>query len=505
MKERTRSIEVEANRESDSVELPKKSPNKGTPVAAEEMEGRTLAKRSAGEEATIRMQSRDKVSFGLEGVRRRARKDKTCCFTSLLHHITPGLLRQSFYELNRKAVPGIDGVTWQDYEKQLEERLPNLHAEIHKGSYRAKPVLRTYIPKADGQQRPLGVTAIEDKLVQQAVVNVLTPIYETAFYGFSYGYRPERSPHRALDALATGILTRPINWILDVDLQNFFDSIPHDTLLELIRKRVGDKRVLRLVSKWLKTGYSEDGKIMRQTAGTPQGSVISPLLANIYLHYALDEWVENERRSHPDGEVIIVRYADDVVLGFQYKTEAERYLEALKERLGTYSLTLHPRKTRLIEFGRYAAERRKKRGEGKPESFDFLGFTHLCSRTRKGGYFLKRKTKSKGQRKTLQDIKASLRKQMHTPLHQTGTWLRRVVQGHGNYFGVPGNSQSLKSFRDQVVKAWYRSLRRRSQKGGAMTWERFRPIVDIYIPHLRICHEFPEVRFAITQGRSRMR
>ena len=232
---------------------------------------------------------------------------------------------------------------------------------------------------------------------------------------------------------------------------------------------------------------------------------MTPLLANIYLHYALDEWVEKERRSHSDGEVIIVRYADDVVLGFQYKTEAERYHEALKERLGTYSLTLHPRKTRLIEFGRYAAERRKKRGEGKPESFDFLGFTHLCSKTRKGGYFLKRKTKSKGQRKTLQDIKASLRKQMHAPLHQAGTWLRRVVQGHGNYFGVPGNSQSLKSFRDQVVKAWYRSLRRRSQKGRAMTWQRFRPIVDAYIPYLRICHEFPEVRFANTQGRSRMR
>ena len=311
MKERTRRIDAEANRESDSVIVPEKQPNKETPVSTEVVEGRTLAKRSAGEEATSRIQSREQVSFRLEGVRRRAKKDKTCCFTALLHHITPELLRQSFYELNRKAAPGIDGERWQDYEKQLEERLPKLHAEIHKGSYRAKPVLRTYIPKADGQKRPLGVTAIEDKLVQQAVVNVLTPIYETEFYGFSYGYRPERSPHRALDALSTGILTRRINWILDADLQGFFDSIPHEPLLELIRKRVGDKRVLRLISKWLKTGYSEDGSITRQTVGTPQGSVISPLLANIYLHYALDEWVENERRSHPDGEVIIVRFADD--------------------------------------------------------------------------------------------------------------------------------------------------------------------------------------------------
>ncbi|NTW84424.1 MAG: group II intron reverse transcriptase/maturase, partial [Chlorobiaceae bacterium] len=302
--------------------------NKGTPVPAEAVEERTLAKRNAGEEATNRIQSREMVSFGLEGVRTRARTDKTCCFTALLHHITPELLRQSFYELNRKAKPGIDGVTWQDYEKQLEERLPILHTEIHKGSYRAKPVLRTYIPKADGQKSPLGITAIEDKLVQQAVVNVLTPIYETEFYGFSYGYRPGRSQHGALDALATAILKRRINWILDADLQGFFDSIPHEPLLEFIRKRVGDKRVLRLISKWLKTGYSEDGRIYRQTVVTPQGSVISPLLANIYLHYALDEWVENERRTRPNGEVIMVRYADDMVLGFQYKEEAERYHEA---------------------------------------------------------------------------------------------------------------------------------------------------------------------------------
>ena len=471
MKERTRRIDAEANRESDSVERPKKSPNKGTPVAAEEMEGRTLAKRSAGEEATIRTQSRAKVSFGLEGVRTRAKTDKTCCFTALLHHITPELLRQSFYELNRKAMPGIDGVTWQNYEKQLEERLPKLHTEIHKDSYRAKPVLRTYIPKADGQKRPLGVTAIEDKLVQQAIVNVLTPVYETEFYGFSYGYRPGRSQHGALDALATAILIKRINWILDADLQGFFDSIPHEPLLEFIRKRVGDKRVLRLISKWLKTGYSEDGKVIRQTVGTPQGSVISPLLANIYLHYVLDEWVENERRTRPNGEVIIVRYADDMVQGFQHKQEAERYLTALREQLSGYGLTLHPEKTRLKEFGRYAAERRKKSGEGKPESFDFLGFTHLCSKNRKGGYFLKRKTVSKRLRQTIREIKEALRKKMHDPVEQTGDWLKSVVQGYGLYFGVPGNIKALKSFRDLVAKAWYRSLRRRSQKGTAMAWQ----------------------------------
>ena len=505
MKERTRRIDAEANRESDGVIVPQKQPNRGTPVSTEAVEGRTPAKRNAGEEATSRIQSRDKVSYGLEGVRRRAETDKTCCFTALLHHITPELLRQSFYELNRKAASGIDKMTWRDYEKQLEERLPKLHTEIHKGSYRAKPVLRTYIPKADGKQRPLGVTAIEDKLVQQAIVNVLTPIYETEFYGFSYGYRPGRSQHGALDALATAILTKRINWILDADLQGFFDSIPHESLLEIMRKRVGDKRVLRLISKWLKTGYSEDGKVIRQTVGTPQGSVISPLLANIYLHYVLDEWVEKERRSRPDGEVIIVRYADDMVLGFQHKEEAERYLTALREQLSGYGLTLHPEKTRLKEFGRYAAERRKKRGEGKPESFDFLGFTHLCSKNRKGDYFLKRKTVSKRLRQTIRETKESLRKKMHDPLEQTGDWLRSVVQGYGLYFGVPGNIKALKSFRDLVAKAWYRSLRRRSQKGTAMTWQRFIPIVDAYLPRLRICHDFPEVRFASTQGKSRMR
>ena len=505
MKERTRRIDAEANRESDGVIVPEKQPNRETPVSTEAVEGRTPAKRNVGEKATNRIQSRNMVSFGLEGVRTRAKTDKTCCFTALLHLITPEMLRQSFYELNRKAAPGIDGVTWQVYEEQLEERLPNLHTEIHKGSYRAKPVLRTYIPKANGQQRPLGKTAIEDKLVQQAVVNVLTVIYETEFYGFSYGYRPGRSQHGALDALATAILTRRINWILDADLQGFFDSIPHERLLEFIRKRVGDKRILRLISKWLKTGYSEDGRIYRQTVGTPQGSVISPLLANIYLHYALDEWVENERRTRPNGEVIIVRYADDLVLGFQYKEEAERYHAALKEQLSGYGLTLHPEKTRLKEFGRYAAERRKKRGEGKPEGFDFLGFTHLCSKNRKGGYFLKRKTISKRLRQTIREIKEALRIRMHAPIAQTGNWLKSVLQGYGQYFGVPGNIKALKSFRDLVAKAWHWSLRRRSQKGTAMNWQRFTPIVDAYLPRLRICHDFPDVRFALTQGRSRMR
>jgi len=505
MKERTRSIDADANRESDSVVVPEKPPNKEAPASAEEVEGRALAKRNAGEETATRTPSRKVASSGLEGVRRRAKTDKACCFTALLHHITPELLRESFYELNRKAAPGVDGIMWKVYEEQLEECLPKLHEAIHKGSYRTQPVLRTYIPKAKGRKRPLGITAIEDKLVQQAVVKVLTAIYEVDFLGFSYGYRPGRSQHRALDALATAILTRRISWILDADIQAFFDTIPHEPLLMQIKKRVGDKRVLRLISKWLKTGYSEDGVLHRQTVGTPQGSVISPLLANIYLHYALDEWVEHERNSRPSGDVIMVRYADDVVLGFQHKTEAERYLVTLRERLAGFGLTLHPEKTRLIEFGRYAAERRKRRGEGKPDSFNFLGFTHLCSVTRKGSYFLKRQTRGKRLLQTVRGITENLRKTLHEPVYQIGSWLKSVVQGFGLYFGVPGNSKALKTFRDLVAKAWFKSLRRRSQKGTAMNWRRFTHIVDAYLPRLRICHEFPEVRFATTQGKSRMR
>ncbi len=505
MKERTRRIDADANRESDGTVVPKKSPNKEAPASAEVVEGRVSAKRNAGEDTTTRTQSRKMVSFGLEGVRTRAMTDKSCCFTALLHHITEELLRQSFYELKRKAKPGIDGVTWQDYEKQLEERLPKLHAEIHKGSYRAKPVKRVYIPKGDGRQRPLGITAIEDKLVQQAVVKVLTPIYEANFLGISYGFRPDRDQHRALDALAAGILTRPVSWILDADIEGFFDKIPHETLLTLIQKRVGDKRVLRLISKWLKTGYSEDGTIHRQTEGTPQGAVISPLLANIYLHYALDEWVKDEWRTGTHGEIIMVRFADDFVLGFQYKIEAERCLTAMRERLAEFGLRLHPEKTRLIEFGRYASERRKNRGKGKPETFNFLGFTHLCSVNKKGWYFLKRHTTSQRLRQKVRKITDKLKKKMHRPITETGEWLKSVVQGFGNYAGVPGNYKALQRYRGLVIRAWLKSLRRRSQKGRVMTWERFMSIAEAYIPHLRQCHEFPEVRFAKTQSKSRMR
>jgi len=470
-------------------------PNKGVPASAEAEEGRALTKRNANKEAAARTQSRDTASYGLEGVRERAKTDESCQFTALLHHITPELLKRSFYELNRKAAAGIDGVTWEMYEKQLEERLPILHEEIHKGSYRAKPVLRTYIPKSDGSKRPLGITRIEDKLVQQAVSTVLLAIYEEDFIGFSYGFRRNRNQHHALDALVAGIVSRNINWILDADIKGFFDSIPHDRLLELMGKRIGDKRIMRLIRKWLKTGYIEEGKVQRQTIGTPQGSVISPLLANIYLHYVLDKWLNAKRQREAEGDIIIVRYADDFVMGFQHRSEAERYLEALRARFSQYGLTLHPEKTRIIEFGRYAAENRKRRGEKKPETFNFLGFTHICSKSSRGRYWVKRKTNQKSFRRKLREVTETLRKQKHSPIHETGKWLGTVVRGFGNYFGVPGNSKTLGKFRTQCVRIWMKNLRRRSHKGRNFSWERLSQIADIYIPHLRICHEYPEDRF----------
>jgi len=505
VKERTRRTDGDVVRESDGVIVPEKPPNKGAGVPAEEVEERTPAKRNACEAVADRTQGRTPASCGIEGVRRRAAADPRCRFTALLHHITPELLRDSFFKLKQNAAPGLDGVSWQEYRDRLDERLPILHDQIHKGSYRATPVKRTYIAKANGGVRPLGVTTVEDKLVQQAVRTVLEAIYEADFLGFSYGFRPGRDPHMALDALSTGVLTRRVSWILDADLQSFFDTIPSEELLRLLAVRIGDRRVLRLIRKWLKTGYSEDGTVYRQHIGTPQGSVISPLLANVYLHYVLDEWVEYERRPSRYGDVIIVRYADDFVLGFEHRDAAERFSERLRLRLESFGLTLHPTKTRLIEFGRYARERRHRRGEGKPETFDFLGFTHVCGTNRIGRFTLLRLTMRKRLRATLRAIGDALQRRMHRPVRETGLWLAGVARGWHAYHGVPGNTRALKRFRDLVARAWYRALRRRSQKGKRMTWDRFTRILDSYIPHLRICHPFPEVRFANTRGRSRMR
>ena len=421
-------------------------------------------------------------------------------FTALLHHVTPSVLVESFYDLKRDAAAGVDGVTWGDYEKVLYGRVHELHREIHIGAYRAQASRRVQIPKADGKLRPLGIAALEDKIVQQAVVKVLSMIYEEDFLGFSYGFRVGRGQHDALDALTTGITSQKVYWILDADIQAFFDSIDHEWMLRFLEHRIGDRRILRLIRKWLKAGALEDGRRIAAEKGTPQGAVISPLLANIYLHYALDLWAHRWRQEHATGQVIIVRYADDSVIGFQHRADAERFLATLRERLEQFGLVLNPDKTRLIEFGRFAIENRVQRGDGKPETFDFLGFTHCCSKTRKGGFLILRLTVKKRMRATLKAIRVKLRSMMHHPVPIVGKWLRSVVQGYFNYFAVPGNVFRLGSFRKDLCRAWRRVLQRRSQR-HILSWKRFNTLAKRYIPSPRSTHPYPEERFRANHPR----
>jgi group II intron reverse transcriptase/maturase len=411
------------------------------------------------------------------------------------------MLQDSYFELKRMAAPGVDGVTWHDYGQDLEDRIDDLHGRVHRGAYRAQPSKRAWIPKADGRQRPLGIAALEDKIVQQAVKIVLEQIYEEDFLGFSYGFRPWRSCHNALDALYVGIEHRKVNWVLDADIRGFFDNIDHEWLLRFLRHRIADKRILRLIRKWLTAGVSEDGQWTRTTVGTPQGSVISPLLANVFLHYVLDLWANRWRDRHARGSVIIVRYADDFVMGFQSQVDAERFLRELRERMEQFGLQLHPEKTRLVEFGRYGAERREKRGEGKPETFNFLGFTHCCGTTRKGAFTIKRKSIAKRLRAKLQEIKQQLKFRMHSKVKEVGSWLNSVVRGWLNYHAVPGNIDCLDDFHTQVERLWLRILRRRSQKGRSWSWKRFQRLARRWLPKAQILHPYPDERFAVTHPR----
>jgi len=485
----------QASGESDELVIPTKRPNKGEQSPAEGVEGSSSTKGNTEETHTHRTQGRERVSQGLGGVREAARKDKKQKFTALMHHVTVGLLRDSFYSLKRRAAPGVDGVTWHQYEEGVEERLADLHDRVHKGSYRALPSRRTYIPKADGKQRPLGIAALEDKIVQQAVVTVLNQIYEEDFLGFSYGYRPGRSQHDALDALAVGLKRKKVNWVLEFDVRGFFDNVSHEWMIRFLEHRIADRRMIRMNQKWLKAGTLEDGEWIETKAGTPQGGVASPLLANIYLHYAFDLWVNQWRKKSAHGDMIVVRYADDAVLGFERREDAEVFLEQLRERMRKFGLELHPDKTRLIEFGRFAEVNRERRGKGKPETFDFLGFTHICGKTRKGGWFtVRRQTVKKRLRSKLQAVKQELRKRWHEPIADTGDWLRSVVQGYFNYHAVPGNFATLQTYRREVARTWLRALRRRSQK-CKLRWERFNELVDKYLPQPRILHPLPTVRF----------
>jgi group II intron reverse transcriptase/maturase len=446
------------------------------------------------------------VSQGLAGVRKAARENKEMKFTALLHHLTVDLLRDSFYSLKRKAAPGVDGVTWQEYETGLEDRLVDLHSRVHRGAFRAQPSRRTYLEKPDGRKRPLGIAAIEDKTVQQAVVSILNPIYEEDFLGFSYGFRPGRNPHQALDALSFALLQKKVNYVLDADIKSFFDQLDKNKLVKFIEHRVADIRILRLIQKWLNAGVMEDGIWSETKTGTPQGAGISPLLANIYLHYVFDLWVNQWRTKSAIGDMVVVRYADDIVLGFQYRAEADRYLVSFRERLGKFGLELHPDKTRRIEFGRFAEQRREQRGEGKPETFDFLGFTHISGKDGEGRFAVRRRTVAKRMRVKLQQIKQQLRKRMHDPVPDTGEWLKSVVRGYFNYYAVPGNLDTLKVFRARVSRFWQQALLRRSQK-HRLTATRMYALEARWLPVPHVLHPYPEQRFAANhiRDKSRMR
>ena len=485
---------------SDSAVVATKSPNKAGAPVAEAMEPRAGTKGNAGQQSTHRTQTRARVTQALDRVRQAAKLGKKERFTALLHHINTDTLRLAFYALKRKAAPGVDGVTWQDFETDLEPRLEDLHNRVHRGAYRPQPSRRTYIPKADGRERPLAIAALEDKIVQGATVMVLNAIYEGDFVGFSYGFRPGRGPHDALDALAVAITSRKVNWILDADVQNFFGSVSQDWLVQFLEHRIGDKRIIRLIRKWLKAGILEDGVVTVDDRGTGQGSVISPLLANVYLHYTFDLWAERWRRQETHGDMIIVRYADDLVAGFEHEDDARRFLDAMRERVEAFALTLHSDKTRLIEFGRYATTNRKKRGLGKPETFMFLGFIHICGKSRRGNFLLERKTRRDRLRTKLQDIKAELRYRMHQPIPVQGKWLRQVITGHFAYYAVPANGRALSAFRYHVTDLWRRTLQRRSQRDG-FTWDRMTKLANDWLPQPRILHPWPQQRFAVTHPR----
>jgi group II intron reverse transcriptase/maturase len=486
--------------------LPAKPPNKVAQATAEAVEERELTKENTGRPNIPRTQCRTEgMPNGLERVRQAAQGSRNERFSALFHHITVELLKESFFKIKKDAVPGVDKVTWEQYAGNLDENVEDLHARLHRGAYRAKPSRRTYIPKQDGRQRPLGVAALEDKIVQRATAEVLNAIYEVDFLGFSYGFRPERQPHQALDALTVGIRTKKINWILDADIRDCFGSIDHDWMVKFMEHRILDKRMLRLIKKWLKAGVIEDGKWFASEEGSPQGASISPLLANVYLHYVLDLWVQQWRQRYARGEMIIVRWADDFVVGFQYEDDAKRFHAELRDRLKKFSLELHPDKTRLIRFGRFARQDCEKDGRRKPETFDFLGFTHYCGISRKGKFMVCRITIKKRLKAKLSEVKTELRKRMHQSIGEQAKWLSSVIRGYYQYHAIPGNFKAISTYRYLITRMWYKTLKRRSQK-SKLNWERMKKIAEAVLPRPQILHPWPEQRYAaIIQGRNPVR
>lgn len=490
---------MNGRRESDGRVVPGISPNKAVAAAsaAEGKEGRRPTKGNPGHPTRDRAQDRVTLQQAEHRIRQAATRDRGMQFTTLWHHVyDPARLREAFLRLERSAAPGVDGETWSSYAEDLDARIEDLSARLKRGAYRAKPVRRTYLAKPDGGQRPLGVPVLEDKLVQSATVEVLNAIYEVDFVGFSYGFRPRRSQHDALDALSMGLMRKKVSWVLDADIRGFFDAIDHEWLMRFVEHRIADRRVLRHLRKWLKAGVLEKGQWKASVEGTPQGGSISPLLANVYLHYVLDDWIRSWRKRHARGDVIVVRYADDFIVGFQHQREAERFLTELGARLRKFGLDLHPTKTRLLEFGRFASENRARRGERKPETFDFLGFTHICGKTRRGRFIVRRKTMRKRRQRKLRALAIELRRRKHHSVPEVGRWLASVLRGHYRYYGVPYNSPSLRAFYSQLIWLWYSTLRRRSQRSRT-TWPRMRRLAERWLPPPRIYHPYPWERLCV--------
>src|SRR6202047_2854123 len=486
--------------EADSGIVAVKPTNKAAQSVAEPVEPRTETKGNADQQSTRRAQDRASVSQAVERVRQAARQRKKERFTSLLHHVDPAMLRTAFYAMKRDAAPGVDGMTRETYEQDLDRRIAALHERVQAGTYRALPSRRSYNPKEDGSKRPLAVAALEDKIVQRAVAAVLSVIYEEDFLGFSYGFRPKRSQHDALDALIVGISSKKVNYILDADIRSFFTEVSQQWVVRFLEHRIGDKRIIRLVQKWLRSGILEDGIVTIEEKGTGQGSVISPLLSNIYLHYVFDLWAERWRRREATGDMIMVRYADDTVVGFQHENDARRFRDAMRDRLREFSLSLHPEKTRLLEFGRFAAQNCKRRGRSKPKTFKFLGFVRICDKPQRDDFRIRRKSRRDRMRTKLREIKEALRHRMHRPIPETGKWLAQIVAGYFAYHAVPTNSPALSAFRYHVVILWHRRLCRRSQR-ARLVWTQMAKLADEVLPKPRVLHPWPSVRFAVRHPR----
>lgn len=491
---------MDEQEKSDPAVVAMKPANKAGRPVAEWAEPRAWTEGNADHDVPPRTQRREKVAHDVARIRQAAQREKEAPLSALLHHINPDSLSVAFYALKRDASAGVDGVTWRDYEHDLAAKLIDLHGRIHRGAYHPLPTRRGYIPKADGSRRPLAVTALEDKIVQRAVTTVLSAIFEEEFLGFSYGFRPGRSQHDALDALVVGIGRKRVNWILDADIRSFFDTVSQEWLIRFVEHRVADRRMVRLIQKWLKAGVLEDGTVSVSERGTGQGSVISPLLANIYLHYVIDLWAEQWRKREVQGDMIIVRYADDLVVGFEHEAEARRFLDAMHDRLGQFALTLHPDKTRVLEFGRSAAANRQSQGLGKPETFAFLGFTFICAKSASGKFLIKRKSRRDRMRKKLQDVKEDLRRRSRQRIPEQGKWLGQIVRGYFNYHAVPTNFEALRMFHSQVIWLWRRALLGRGNRDKT-NWTRIMRLARDYLPKPAISHKWPEQRFAVKYPR----